>query len=126
MLKKKELFPNFFISPEIISSRQFKGFFLTATLTRQTRTATNPETFIFTNGAKLHMSTSLSLKNILKSAFTEKAMMYASPHMIGKLLNFNWLLYPSYFLPIYVIDLDILTLEVFTKMLKDIYFVPKT
>ena len=44
---------------------------------------------------------------------------------IGKLLNFNWLLYPNCCLHSYVTDLKILTLEVFTEMLKRIYFAPK-
>ena len=44
---------------------------------------------------------------------------------IGKLLNFNWLLYPNCCLRSYVTDLEIPTLEVFTEMLKGIYFAPK-
>ena len=45
---------------------------------------------------------------------------------IGKLLNFNWLLYPNCYLHSYVIDLDVLTLEVFTELLKGIYFTHRT
>ena len=45
---------------------------------------------------------------------------------IGKLLSFNWLWYLNCCLHSYVTDLDILTLEVLTEMLKGIYFAPKT
>ena len=40
---------------------------------------------------------------------------------IVELLNFKWLLYQNCCLPSYVTDLDI-----FTEMLKGIYFAPKT
>ena len=50
MSNNKGLLTNFFNSPEILSSRQFKGcpsldLSITTTLTRQIRAATNPETF---------------------------------------------------------------------------------
>ena len=61
MSNNKGLFLHFFILPEIISLRRFKGCNLldlpiTATWTRQRRAATNPKTFNFTNKTKIkHM-----------------------------------------------------------------------
>ena len=59
MSNKKELFPISFISPEIISSKQFKrcsfqDLPITATLTRQRKASTNSETFNFTNKNKMY------------------------------------------------------------------------
>ena len=49
---------------------------ITATLTRQRRAATKPSALLIKQKGTL--STPLSLQNILKNAFTEEPMMYAS------------------------------------------------
>ena len=123
MSNNKILFSNFFISPEIGSLRQFKGCLLldpsiTATLTRQRRAAANLKLWPLLIKQKCTLITSLSLWNILINADVCIT--------IEKLLNFNWLLHPNCCLHSYVIDLDIITLEVFTEMWRGIYFTPQT